>query len=383
MASAHDFTFTTIDNKPLDMKDFAGKPVLVVNVASYCGFTPQYADLEKLHETYGPKGLVVLGVPSNDFGAQEPKTEPEIAKFCETMYGVKFPLTAKQKVVGMDAHGAYQWISGEAGEAAAPKWNFHKYLIGKDGSLKGAWPSRVRPGSSEITGAIEADFKGLGPSSAGVADLREHRVEHLGRQPAGVRVVARAMIAVGQRQAGRQRMQPVVDEGIAAGRPDGQRAQDLVVRALAQGDDDLEIGHHRQLGLQERPAHGELDGQRLVLGRQAAHGIGDAAVDEVQPVVGIGAIDSLGEAELQQGRVEQVAGIVAGERPAGAVGAAHSGREPDDQQARVEVAERTDRRVLPIGICPELVPEGDEPRDSADSRVAAPRNAAQPLERVD
>src|SRR5712675_1154361 len=128
MASAHDFTFTTIDNKPLDMKDFAGKPVLVVNVASYCGFTPQYADLEKLHETYGPKGLVVLGVPSNDFGAQEPKTEPEIAKFCETMYGVKFPLTAKQKVVGMD------------------------------GSLKGAWPSRVRPGSSEITSAIEAEL---------------------------------------------------------------------------------------------------------------------------------------------------------------------------------------------------------------------------------
>ena len=100
MASAHDFTFTTIDNKPLDMKSLAGKPVLVVNVASYCGFTPQYTDLEKLHETYGPKGLVVLGVPSNDFGAQEPRTEPEIAKFCETMYGVKFPLTSKQKVIG-------------------------------------------------------------------------------------------------------------------------------------------------------------------------------------------------------------------------------------------------------------------------------------------
>jgi hypothetical protein len=101
MASAHDFTFTTIDNKPLDMKAYAGKPVLVVNVASFCGFTPQYTDLQKLHETYGPKGLVVLGVPSNDFGAQEPRTEPEIAKFCETMYGVTFPLTAKQKVVGM------------------------------------------------------------------------------------------------------------------------------------------------------------------------------------------------------------------------------------------------------------------------------------------
>ena len=91
---------------------------------------------------------MVLGVPSNDFGAQEPRTEPEIAKFCETMYGVNFPLTAKQKV---DRPRCPRALSvdrrHEAGEAAAPKWNFHKYLIGKDGSLKGAWPSRVRPGS--------------------------------------------------------------------------------------------------------------------------------------------------------------------------------------------------------------------------------------------
>ena len=170
------------------------------------------------------------------------------------------------------------------------------------------------------------------------------------------------MIAVGQRQAGRQRVQPVVDEGVGAGRPDGQRAQGLVVRALAEGDDDLEIGHHRQLALQERPALGELDGQRLVLGRQAAHGIGDAAIDQMQPVVGVGAVDALGEAELQQGRVQQVAGIVAGEGPAGAVGALHSGRQPDDQHARVEIAERAHRGVLPIGVFAlELVPEGDEP----------------------
>jgi glutathione peroxidase len=156
MSSAHDFTFTTIDNKPLDLKSLAGHPVLVVNVASFCGFTPQYARLQKLHETYGEKGLVVLGVPSNDFGAQEPKSEPEIAKFCETSYGVTFPLTAKQKVIGPDAHALYQWIAAEVGEGAAPKWNFHKYLIGKDGNLLGAWPSRVSPDSKEITGAIEA-----------------------------------------------------------------------------------------------------------------------------------------------------------------------------------------------------------------------------------
>jgi len=150
MASAHDFTFSGIDNKPIDMKQYKGHPVLVVNVASFCGFTPQYTELQKLHETYGPKGLVVLGVPSNDFGAQEPKTEAEIAKFCETNYGVTFPMTAKQKVVGMDAHGLYQWIGGEAGEGALPKWNFHKYLIDKDGKLAGSWPSKVGPLSPEI-----------------------------------------------------------------------------------------------------------------------------------------------------------------------------------------------------------------------------------------
>ena len=158
MASAHDFSFTSIAGQPLDMKQFAGHPVLVVNVASFCGFTPQYADLQKLHERYGGKGLVVLGVPSNDFGAQEPKTEPEIASFCETNYGVTFPLTSKQKVIGSEAHPLYRWIAVEAGEGAAPKWNFHKYLIGKDGSLKEAWPSRVSPTSAEITSAIDAEL---------------------------------------------------------------------------------------------------------------------------------------------------------------------------------------------------------------------------------
>ncbi|KAF0104328.1 MAG: glutathione peroxidase [Rhodospirillaceae bacterium] len=153
---AHDFSFTAIDGQPLDLKNFAGKPILLVNVASYCGFTPQYSDLQALHENYGSRGLVVLGVPCNDFGAQEPRDEAEIAMFCETMYDVTFPLTAKQKVIGPEAHDLYKWIAAEAGEGAAPKWNFHKYLIGKDGSLQGAWPSRVRPVSNEITSAIAA-----------------------------------------------------------------------------------------------------------------------------------------------------------------------------------------------------------------------------------
>lgn len=160
MASAHDFSFTTIDGKRLDLKDYKGRPVLVVNVASFCGFTPQYKELQKLHDEYGPKGLVVLGVPSNDFGAQEPKSEADIKQFCEANYGVTFPMTSKQKVVGMDAHGLYQWIAGEAGEAAAPKWNFHKYLIDKEGKLAGSWPSKVSPTSPEITGQIDMMLAG-------------------------------------------------------------------------------------------------------------------------------------------------------------------------------------------------------------------------------
>jgi glutathione peroxidase len=155
MSSAHDFTFQTIDGKPLPMKSFAGKPVLMVNVASFCGLTPQYADLEDLHEIYGPKGLVVLGVPCNDFGAQEPKSEGEIAKFCESSYGVKFLLTAKESVIGAAAHPLYKWIAGTLGQEALPKWNFHKYLIGKDGELIETFASRVSPGAVEIKKSIE------------------------------------------------------------------------------------------------------------------------------------------------------------------------------------------------------------------------------------
>ena len=155
MASAHDFDFKTIDGKPLPMRQFAGKAVLVVNVASFCGLTPQYSDLQKLHEAFGPKGLVVLGVPSNDFGAQEPKTEPEIAKFCETSYGVTFPMTSKEKVIGVGAHALYRWVVAQAGEDAAPKWNFHKYLIGKKGELLETFGSRVSPAAPELMKSIE------------------------------------------------------------------------------------------------------------------------------------------------------------------------------------------------------------------------------------
>jgi glutathione peroxidase len=157
--SAHDYVFTAIDGKPMKMSDFRGKAVLVVNTASECGLTPQYAGLQSLYDRYKAKGLVVLGVPSNDFGGQEPGSEAEIEEFCATNYKVSFPMTAKNRVIGGEAHPLYRWVVDEAGEAAAPKWNFHKYLIGKDGALAGTFGSRTAPDAPEVVDAIEAALK--------------------------------------------------------------------------------------------------------------------------------------------------------------------------------------------------------------------------------
>ena len=152
---AFGFAFATIDGAPLPLDRFRGKPLLVVNTASFCGYTPQYAELETLHQRYAPRGLVVLAVPSNDFGAQEPGTAPEIKDFCSTHYHTTFPLAAKERVIGADAHPFYRWIETELGEAGVPRWNFHKYLIAPDGSLAGTWPSAVNPLAPEIIGEIE------------------------------------------------------------------------------------------------------------------------------------------------------------------------------------------------------------------------------------
>lgn len=152
--SAYDFEFTSIDGGALPLNAWRGRPLFVVNTASFCGFTPQYADLEKLWGKYKDRGLIVLGVPSNDFGQQEPGSAKEIKAFCET-YDVSFPLTEKQKVTGADAHPLYKWIAAELGEAGVPRWNFHKYLIDANGELAGAWPSRVTPLSREVTQAVE------------------------------------------------------------------------------------------------------------------------------------------------------------------------------------------------------------------------------------
>lgn len=154
--SAFDFDFTAIDGKPLPMAKFKGKAVLVVNTASQCGFTPQYDGLEALWRQYRDRGLVVLGVPSNDFGAQEPGSAAEIQQFCRTSFDVDFPLTEKQRVIGGEAHPFYRWLARELGEGAAPRWNFHKYLIGPDGAIAGAFPSKTTPQSPELIQAIEA-----------------------------------------------------------------------------------------------------------------------------------------------------------------------------------------------------------------------------------
>jgi len=154
--SAHDFDFTSIDGKPLPMKEFDGKAVLVVNTASRCGLTPQYEGLESLWSDYKDKGLVVLGVPSNDFGAQEPGTEDEIQNFCTTNFGVDFPMTAKVPVTGAGAHPFYQWAKVELGAEAEPKWNFHKILVGKDGGLIGGFGSRTEPSDPALRRAIDA-----------------------------------------------------------------------------------------------------------------------------------------------------------------------------------------------------------------------------------
>ncbi|NJN46822.1 MAG: glutathione peroxidase [Candidatus Competibacteraceae bacterium] len=154
--TAHDFDFTTLDQQPLALKNFKGHPILIVNTASECGYTPQYADLQTLWESYRDRGLIVLGVPSNDFGQQEPGEEETIRAFCTANFGIDFPLTAKQRVIGGDAHPFYRWIAEQVGEDGAPRWNFYKYLLDGDGNLVDMWPSRVEPLDQEITAAIAA-----------------------------------------------------------------------------------------------------------------------------------------------------------------------------------------------------------------------------------
>lgn len=164
--TAHDFNFTSIEGAPLPLGDFKGKVVLLVNTASRCGFTPQYAGLQALWERYRDRGLVVLGVPSNDFGGQEPGSEAEIKQFCEVNFNVDFPLTSKERVVGQAAHPFYRWAAGQLGFGAKPRWNFHKYLIGPEGKLVDWFTTTTGPTAPRVIRAIEAQLaKAAKPAS--------------------------------------------------------------------------------------------------------------------------------------------------------------------------------------------------------------------------
>lgn len=158
--NAYDYSFTTlVGHQPLPLAAYKGKVLLIVNTASKCGFTPQYAALEKLYQQYKERGLVIIGVPSNDFGGQEPGTEQEVAQFCQINYGVTFPLTAKEIVSGSNAHPFYLWARKKLGFGTAPKWNFHKYLVNRKGELVDYFYSTTSPDAARFIKAIEAALK--------------------------------------------------------------------------------------------------------------------------------------------------------------------------------------------------------------------------------
>jgi glutathione peroxidase len=155
--SAYDFTFHKLmGSEDLPLSAFRGKVILVVNTASKCGFTPQYQGLEKLYDTYRDQGLVIVGVPSNDFGGQEPGSDDQIAEFCKLNYGVSFPMASKEDVVGDNAHPFYKWACKKLGVLSAPKWNFHKYLISRNGQLVDFFISTTTPDSPRLIEAIQA-----------------------------------------------------------------------------------------------------------------------------------------------------------------------------------------------------------------------------------
>ena len=154
-----DHPISALDGRPLDLDEFAGKATLVVNVASRCGLTPQYAGLEELHERYKDRGFSVLGVPCNQFAGQEPGSADEIATFCSTTYGVTFPMTEKVDVNGPDRHPIYQELTAVEdtdGEAGDVKWNFEKFLVAPDGRVVGRFRPMVAPDAPELISAIEA-----------------------------------------------------------------------------------------------------------------------------------------------------------------------------------------------------------------------------------
>lgn len=156
--NAHDFTFENIEGGFLPLAAYRGQTVLVVNTASRCGFTRQYAALQALWQAYRDRGLVVLGVPSDDFGGQEPGEAADIKSFCETNFGIDFPMTDKVQIKGADAHPYYKWVA-EQGMMKVPRWNFHKHLIDADGNLVDWFASGTKPNAPKVIAAIEKQLQ--------------------------------------------------------------------------------------------------------------------------------------------------------------------------------------------------------------------------------
>ena len=150
-----DFKINSIDGNEISLSAYKGKTILVVNVASKCGFTKQYDDLQKLYELYSEKDFIVLGIPSNQFGGQEPSSEKEIKDFCETNFNISFPMTSKYNVKGDDAHPIYIWANETFGKSTVPKWNFHKILVNKEGKIVDTFASFTNPTSKKIIKKIE------------------------------------------------------------------------------------------------------------------------------------------------------------------------------------------------------------------------------------
>jgi glutathione peroxidase len=160
-SNIYSFTLNSIDGKPAPLADYKGKVVLIVNVASKCGFTPQYTALESIYEKYKDQGFVILGFPANNFGAQEPGTNEEIKTFCTRKYDVKFPMYAKISVKGDDQAPLYAYLTKETGPGLTGdiKWNFTKFLVDRNGNVVQRFESAVTPDSKEVTGAIEKALK--------------------------------------------------------------------------------------------------------------------------------------------------------------------------------------------------------------------------------
>ena len=155
---AYDFNFKSIDNQTISLDQYKNKVIVIVNVASRCGFTNQYEDLQQLWTNYKNKDLVVIGVPTNNF-KQEPGSNKEIKDFCETTFGINFPMAEKTEVIGNKAHPFYLWASKNYGKGAIPKWNFHKIIIGKNGKVADTFSSITKPSSKRFVASIEKEIK--------------------------------------------------------------------------------------------------------------------------------------------------------------------------------------------------------------------------------